>query len=89
MTHPSLHSLLSFVSKQRASHRTEVSAVLFCIVFALSSFHCAKKSEDQQGGTSMYANTVRGVKYVGSKKCMSCHADIYESYMKSEMGRSM
>ncbi|MDZ7343835.1 MAG: hypothetical protein ONA90_04915, partial [candidate division KSB1 bacterium] len=34
-------------------------------------------------------NTKKDVKYVGSEKCAPCHSSIYESYMKSEMGRSM
>jgi hypothetical protein len=34
-------------------------------------------------------NTAPGVGYVGSKVCAGCHADIYETYMKTDMGRSM
>jgi tetratricopeptide (TPR) repeat protein len=36
-----------------------------------------------------YANTDRSVRYVGSEKCKQCHEEIYQSYMQSEMGRSM
>ncbi len=30
-----------------------------------------------------------GVAYVGSKACAECHPDIYQSYLKTDMGRSM
>jgi len=36
-----------------------------------------------------YRNTSPGVAYVGSKVCASCHPKIYESYKKTDMGRSM
>jgi hypothetical protein len=30
-----------------------------------------------------------GERYVGSKVCSSCHAEIYKSFSKTDMGRSM
>ena len=36
-----------------------------------------------------YRNTAKGVAYVGSKVCAGCHAKVYESYKKTDMGRSM
>src|SRR5580704_17247712 len=27
--------------------------------------------------------------YIGSRTCYGCHADIYRSYLKTDMGRSM
>ena len=39
--------------------------------------------------TPVYANTVRGVGYVGSGACATCHANIYEKFMTTDMGRSM
>ena len=61
---------------------------LWCILIACGSLQCSKKGGQQEPG-SQYANTAKDVKYVGSIKCMSCHPDIYASYMQSEMGRSM
>jgi hypothetical protein len=36
-----------------------------------------------------YLNARPGVRYVGSKACARCHAEIYRSYVKTLMGRSM
>lgn len=36
-----------------------------------------------------YANAAPGVGYVGSKVCARCHADIYQEYLRTAMGRSM
>ncbi len=36
-----------------------------------------------------YLNTGPGVHYVGSKACATCHADIYQEYAQTLMGRSM
>ncbi|HEV2382961.1 MAG TPA: hypothetical protein VG206_24610 [Terriglobia bacterium] len=36
-----------------------------------------------------YRNTAPGVKYVGSQVCGGCHASIYQTYLKTDMGRSM
>jgi len=40
-------------------------------------------------GSTVYRNAVPGVKYVGSKVCAECHKDIYDSFSKTGMGRSM
>ena len=36
-----------------------------------------------------FRNAKSGVPYVGSKACAECHADIYQSYRKTDMGRAM
>lgn len=43
----------------------------------------------QQAATSRYLNTKPGVKDVGSKVCATCHADIYQEFIRTAMGRSM
>lgn len=43
----------------------------------------------QDAATVVYRNTAPGVAYVGSQVCAGCHADIYQSYLKTDMGRSM
>lgn len=73
----------------RSSDQVQLLKLLFYFILASGSFHCTKKPEQQKPANAEYANTDLHVKYVGSKQCMSCHPDIYETYMKSEMGRSM
>jgi hypothetical protein len=36
-----------------------------------------------------YLNVQPEVNYVGSKACASCHKEIYDQFVKTEMGRSM
>ncbi len=36
-----------------------------------------------------FRNAVPGVAYVSSRACAECHADIYENYLRTDMGRSM
>ena len=43
----------------------------------------------QDAPTVVYRNTSLSVGYVGSKVCEECHASIYETYLKTDMGRSM
>ncbi|MGH9395553.1 MAG: tetratricopeptide repeat protein [Terriglobia bacterium] len=40
-------------------------------------------------GTITYLNMRTGVHYVGSEVCARCHADIYDEYIQTAMGRSM
>jgi hypothetical protein len=39
--------------------------------------------------TVAYRNTAPGVVYVGSRACAVCHKDVYDRYLKTDMGRSM
>ena len=43
----------------------------------------------ERDGEVIYVNTAKEVKYIGSEKCQSCHPSVYDSFLKSEMGRSM
>lgn len=36
-----------------------------------------------------FRNALPGVAYVGSKTCAECHPDIYDSFIKTDMGHSM
>jgi hypothetical protein len=40
-------------------------------------------------GLPHYRNTAPGVNYLGSKACARCHIDIYNSFIKTEMGQSV
>jgi tetratricopeptide (TPR) repeat protein len=48
---------------------------------------CTRSTNDSP--SDPYAHLFDGVTYVGSKKCAPCHADLYEAFSQSEMGRSM
>src|SRR5207247_9338 len=37
----------------------------------------------------IYRNTAPGVAYLGSSVCAGCHKDIYDQYLRTDMGRSM
>jgi tetratricopeptide (TPR) repeat protein len=50
---------------------------------------CAQSPEARKPDDIFYANTAKHVKYVGSEACADCHSSIYQSYLQSEMGRSM
>lgn len=39
--------------------------------------------------SAQFKNSAPGVAYVGSRACAECHAGIYESFKKTDMGRSM
>ena len=60
-------------------------------VFAAFSLPGCSYDADEyaRDGNVIYANTRKGVQYVGSQRCAACHTSIYETYSASEMGRSM
>jgi len=45
--------------------------------------------EPPKSDRTWFQNTAPGVTYTGSQSCGSCHAEIYESFLKTAMGRSM
>jgi len=56
------------------------SQILACSLFQLCSF---------ASHTSAQQNRAPSDGYVGSAPCAECHPSIYESYLKTDMGRSM
>jgi len=56
---------------------------------AILFFACVRTNDEHRRDDAIYANTAKNVKYVGSEECASCHRDIYQTYARSEMGRSM
>lgn len=48
---------------------------------------CGEPAE-QDRSASDYANLSESVSYVGSETCASCHADKFETFSESQMGRS-
>ncbi len=49
----------------------------------------AVQGPDAPSGPVAYRNARPGVAYVGSKVCAGCHGEIYDSYIRTDMGRSM
>jgi tetratricopeptide (TPR) repeat protein len=68
------------------NHQYCLLPLLICSLFISA---CTKDERVIPEPSVIYANTDLAVKYVGSKVCASCHAEIYDTYSKSEMGRSM
>ena len=58
---------------------------------ALAQVRLVRPGEPQfpKKDVAWFQNTAPGVAYVGSQSCAACHAEIYESYLKTAMGRSM
>jgi hypothetical protein len=68
--------------------------VLICALAALlavlgQNLPAATAASAQTAGETTYLNTSPGVEYVGSTVCAGCHADIFNDYVKTDMGRSM
>jgi hypothetical protein len=63
------------------------------LVLVLSStalgFRSSPQTTHQETRIPQYLNTQPGAKYIGSKACATCHADIYNEYFRTAMGRSM
>ncbi|HXJ93243.1 MAG TPA: hypothetical protein VMT20_10235 [Terriglobia bacterium] len=59
------------------------------LVVGFMAFCAATPGGCQDAPTVVYGNISLKVGYVGSKACGTCHAPIYESYLKTDMGRSM
>ncbi len=58
--------------------------------FSLAIISCSDPAPPgERDGENLYRNTAPGVGYVGSDRCGSCHVEIYDSFVRSEMGRSM
>ena len=58
-------------------------SIFCCFVFFVTSCQKGKISE-----YSEYLNHNDTVKYVGKEQCRVCHAEIYDSYVQTGMGRS-
>lgn len=58
---------------------------------ALAQVRLVRQEEPQfpKEDVAWFQNTAPGVAYVGSQSCATCHEEIYESYRKTAMGRSM
>ena len=57
----------------------------FAFLFFLLLFSC---QEGEVSNYKAYLNLNDTVKYVGKEQCRLCHAEIYDSYIQTGMGRS-
>ena len=57
-------------------------ALLFCILI----FSCQK---GEVSSYTAYLNHNDTVRYVGKEQCRMCHAEIYDSYIQTGMGKSL
>lgn len=72
--------------KKRDGRR--IYGLLAGMLFVCSLFiTCNKADSDQTSKT--YLNLSADAHYVGKEACKTCHADKYESFVHSQMGRSM
>ena len=73
----------------RKSNRrmTRVGFILFCSTFAAAMQTAAAGADSK--ALPVFRNTAKEVGYVGSKVCAGCHPQIYRSYGKTAMGKSL
>src|ERR1017187_4967395 len=76
-----------------AKKRIIVSAfALMAIATLVICFQCSRNGEKDTGGNakdaSQWKNLGDSAKYVGMNSCRSCHEAIYQSFIKTGMGRS-
>src|SRR5690348_7438344 len=71
----------------RCSCRCAVSTIIVILLLRVPPL--AAYGGRQDAPAVVYRNTAPGVGYVGSQVCGGCHAAIYQSYLKTDMGRSM
>jgi hypothetical protein len=67
--------------------RSRFYVALFCLLscIGLLNFYCGDTIKTTK---PIYLNHDTAVKYVGKQQCRSCHADIYNSFIKTGMGQS-
>jgi hypothetical protein len=64
-------------------------AMLLIVPVAFTVWQCGTSSDEfQQSGRTDYLNHHDSVRYVGTRECIECHYEIYQSYMKTGMGLS-
>ncbi|MGH9435353.1 MAG: tetratricopeptide repeat protein, partial [Terriglobia bacterium] len=66
-----------------------VLAAACCLRVVLASEAHTVRSVEPGNHARVYLNSRLGVRYVGSKVCGTCHANIYREYAQTAMGRSM
>lgn len=65
-----------------------VASAIFTLFFLLIEFSCSDSTSRTEEIGSVYASLDTGVTYVGMNTCKQCHSDIYETYIRTGMGKS-
>ncbi|PYV91498.1 MAG: hypothetical protein DMG05_07170 [Acidobacteria bacterium] len=68
---------------------TVPSLVTMGFLLLLLIFSPAWSLSASESKSVIYRNTAPGVAYLGSSVCAGCHKDIYDQYLRTDMGRSM
>lgn len=61
---------------------------LIFISFLAAAFFCLCDRSSKNGSGSTYLSLSDTVRYAGMQTCRNCHADIYETFIKTGMGQS-
>jgi Tetratricopeptide repeat len=69
--------------------RSVTLAAAMLVFFTLFRTTVAQENPMGQQESVEYRNAQPGVKYLGDKACLPCHLSQYESFKKTDMGRSM
>ncbi len=88
----------TLATKKRWAGLLLLGAVLLAGISGLSAWH-VRRTGNRNGGISgnsavpwprsPWKNTLPTVTYVGNEACAHCHAEIYETYTRHPMGRSL
>ncbi len=62
--------------------------IFYFAALALGTFLIAFCSRQGAGDVAKFRTVNDSVAYVGMQQCRSCHADVYDTYMQTGMGRS-
>ncbi len=71
------------------SGRVRRLALLISVFHVASLFAAGQDPSARRAPDIQFKNAAPGVAYVGSKTCAECHSDVYASFRKTDMGRSM
>lgn len=86
MTKRLLHSSASGTLGTTRWH--SLATLLVCLATVVLTGCGASERKSDESGSTTYASLGDEAEYVGKTVCQSCHADIYDTFTKGEMGRS-
>ncbi|MBK6641894.1 MAG: hypothetical protein IPG39_12040 [Bacteroidetes bacterium] len=73
---------------QFKKHFSKLVVLAFSMSFVLvTNLHC-KTEKNNSATEQQYAGLKQETKYVGMETCKGCHQDIYETFIKTGMGKS-
>jgi hypothetical protein len=84
------HSSLALVNVRLVDRGVLPAVALICFIIILFGFYAAyQPSVRVRAGSDVASTPDTPSQYVGSEVCATCHRPIYDSYKKTDMGRSM